>query len=276
MRRRNTQAAFTVIELLVVITIIAILAAILMPAIQAARRKAREANCRANLHQIGVCLEIYYGNNEIRVPYLSGLYPGYELTQELVFCPADDSLGQRGSKPAWDPGDHFPETNELDSNKAGTAAFEQQAAIDYGRADGSEYKINFGKIKNIYPYELRNSDIDGCSYIYEFSAARCSFAPMGFDLPDQTRHRGNGDGVVSWAEYKDAVEYRGLQNDGTYDDGLAWGSCVPMVRCFFHTTKDFDTDDLVLNLGGHQGVYDSDPTADGWKEECDPSALGGP
>jgi prepilin-type N-terminal cleavage/methylation domain-containing protein len=120
------RRGFTLIELLVVIAIIAILAAMLLPALAKAKRKAELANCLSNLHQLGITMSMYTGDNGDGFPYSGSDWPRMPLVDVLKLfnpyvstnnrsffrCPADKGRGWNFEWVTRNPGSGI-RTNDL-------------------------------------------------------------------------------------------------------------------------------------------------------------------
>ncbi len=109
MYNSHSRQTFTLVELLVVMGVIALLAAMLMPALAKAKEKAGKAKCVNSLHQIGVALQTYAGDFDEHMthfqwalpagsdfPYthrhtrklnLALLWPDYIDVGEFLHCP---------------------------------------------------------------------------------------------------------------------------------------------------------------------------------------------
>jgi prepilin-type N-terminal cleavage/methylation domain-containing protein len=77
---RPSECGFTLVELLVVIAIIAVLVAMLLPALNKAREASRQTVCQSNIRQVGIALITYANNNK-------GWTPPGDNTNSLLKTP---------------------------------------------------------------------------------------------------------------------------------------------------------------------------------------------
>ncbi len=161
----ETAGGFSLIELLVVIFIISILAAISATGVKAAREKARQTNCMSNLRQIGVALVTYRGDHSGGNPnWISNLYPSYIDDLSVYVCRSDTEKGRGVIRP-----------DSLKRYEGGTPSTKYKETID---------NVTAGNRNG------RNDDVEANSYMYEFSCAASPWSVSGISNP-------------TWADYKE-------------------------------------------------------------------------
>jgi len=268
-RAKNTfRRAFTIIEMLVVISVIMILAGLIVSAVFRARAEARVTKCLNNLHQIGIALTVYaqhYGEGRPSgfPPWLTMLTTPigprtYLDDPRVLYCPDDPSRGSQGGRP-----DNMRYTSGEVIDQFETADIDPHS----GPLNGAGPK----------------NDTDGgkdCSYLFEYCGEPCDWiyntampispgavggVPEGYEWqwgtkPDWPTFLEMADadhnGVLSWNEVKV------LSRKGDSKCGLrGWDIRVPIVRCYWHVHGQAALGDesLVLDLLGdansvHQGI----------------------
>jgi len=101
-RGNGRHGAFTIVELLVVIGIVAALMGVIVPVLASARASARKIVCLANLRQIGVAVHLYADNNHGNIPFgpqappflsPANFYPSTGAPTSLISLSNGDLIG---------------------------------------------------------------------------------------------------------------------------------------------------------------------------------------
>ncbi len=153
LRRYNccaqTTAGFSLIELLVVISIIALLIAVLLPSLRKAKQQANKLVCSSNLRQCGIALEAYKQDSHRRLPPSSchikkpeefwlNVLSEYTGEQLLFRCPADKAK-------------NFVDWDKLlkDQKDKRYSSFALNALLDHIHYRYSNDKNHYNKTSNI-------------------------------------------------------------------------------------------------------------------------------
>src|SRR5439155_19470225 len=94
LRLSPLSSAFTLVEVLVGLAIIAILAALLLPALSSAKAKGKQIGCANNLKQLGLGFQVYAADNDGRLPQNTPLSQGNDSWVAGNMKAAEDATNQ--------------------------------------------------------------------------------------------------------------------------------------------------------------------------------------
>lgn len=175
-RTNSANHAFTLVELLVVLGIIALLMAVLLPALNAANRQAKRVQCQSNLRQLGQSLLIYAQNSNgwIVPPGLDDAVAPMERWPAVVFrstvanpavmrCPADlEPAAERSYMLNW----HLIDREvRITDRRRGAPAHEIVVAGEKVSSRG-DYYLNATDYADGLPAFTRHARVEGMNMLY--------------------------------------------------------------------------------------------------------------
>ncbi len=237
---RAPRAAFTLAELLIVVGIIALLAAMLYPALVMVKAQANAVKCDDNMRNIAIAIEVYRQNAERNFPgSFQELVSLDALPPKALLCPLDASLGTDPSMGRARPSSNWQDYSRLYYQAIGSTS--AAAAI---AAPGATLALTS------YDFEANGSE----------NADVCTDKDIIFFYQDLLNASGASSlpaaGTVAWSDCKLHEQANCNLDPATGKLGASFPTgAVPILRCYHHWDWQRTANQLAMAQNADPAAY---------------------
>ncbi len=221
-----TPRGFSLIELLVVITIIAILASMLMVVFKLVQEGARGVNCLSNLRQMAMSIEVYAIDYEQKPPGGNWGQPGFPLVVGASYLAkkSDMAWSNSGRDVLKCPSDRRPQGSPGPAGRAWEGVYYRQSVWSSGLGDFVTVGTSYSANSNYFDVAGSKTGASEIGMIWDGFYATSDGLPSGFTFHKSGINMVYADGHAAFWNMPFVKPYEPWSNWGGGGGYYAWGT----------------------------------------------------